>query len=78
MEKYYYVEELCPVSHYRGLFPAAYEKTEEGYRKRGMSCQLAAEGRCGQSAECPVSLAAPGLLPKDLEWKLCEKLLGRE
>lgn len=77
MEKYYYIEELCPLSHYRGLFPVAYEKTEEGYRKKAMACRLVEDGTCRQPAECSAFRAASVLLEKEQEWKLCEELLGR-
>lgn len=79
MEKYFYIEELCPVCHYRGLFPAVYEKTGEGYRKRRMCCRILEEGRCHlPQEECQAFAALPELLPRDQEWKLCENLLGRE
>jgi hypothetical protein len=78
MEEYYYIEELCPVYHYRGLFPVAYEKDGETYRKKGMYCQLVAEGKCKKSRECAAWMAAPDTLDPSLSWRLQEKPFGRE
>lgn len=77
MEKYFYIEELCPLCHYRGLFPAVYERDGEGYRRKAMVCRQVEDGKCQQSAGCPVFLAAPEQIPRELEWKMCDQLLGR-
>lgn len=79
MQKYFYCEEFCPTSHYRGLYPLSYNKNDEGiYQKSHMYCDLVERGECHLDKECPVFLAAPDTIDHEQEWRLYSKKLGTQ
>lgn len=73
---YDYIEGMCPVSGYRGLYPLIYEIAANGkYEKQRMDCNDA-NSSCKKT--CPLFEETEMFLPERCEWKLRDKKIDEK